>query len=186
MNKILRILLEVPMGLLKEVFLIIKNRYNGRFTFRVAVSPFSEMTVDKGGSIAFGKDFRQRSGSHIRIRKEAKVIIGHNVSVNHNCMIVSHENIIIGNDVQFSPNVMVYDHDHDFRTIGGVKEMKYNQSPIVIGNNVWIGANSVILRGTTIGDNSVIAAGSVIKGDYPASSLVIQKREDIVKQIKEE
>lgn len=54
--------------------------------------------------------------------------------------------------------------------------MKFQTSPIVIGNNVWIGANTLILRGTTIGDNCVVAGGSVIRGNYPADTVIVQKR----------
>lgn len=43
---------------------------------------------------------------------------------------------------------------------------------IIIGNNVWIGLNSTILKGTTIGGNSIIAAGSIVKGKFPNNSLI--------------
>ena len=56
-------------------------------------------------------------------------------------------------------------------------------SPVVIGKNVWIGANTTILAGTHIGDNCVIAAGSVIKGDIEKSKLVIQKRSTEIRTI---
>ena len=52
----------------------------------------------------------------------------------------------------------------------------FKTSPVIIGNNVWIGANTVILRGTEIGDNCVIGAGCVIKGKYGANSVIVQKR----------
>ena len=51
---------------------------------------------------------------------------------------------------------------------------------MIIGDNVWIGANTVILRGSIIDNGCVIGAGSVIKGEYPPDSVVIQKREDTV------
>ena len=54
--------------------------------------------------------------------------------------------------------------------------MKFKTAPITIGNNVWIGANTLILRGTTIGDNCVVAGGSVIRGNYPSNTVIIQKR----------
>ena len=57
----------------------------------------------------------------------------------------------------------------------------YKASPVSIGNNVWVGANSVILRGVEIGDNCVVAAGTVVtKGSYPANTLIREKRELIV------
>ena len=56
--------------------------------------------------------------------------------------------------------------------IRNIEEVERNFSlPIVIGDDVWIGANSVILPGVTIGDNSVIGAGSVVTQDIPANSV---------------
>ena len=91
-------------------------------------------------------------------------------------MIACHKRVIIGDDVQFSPNVQIYDHDHDFRVEGGVKAGKYKTGTIEIGNNVWIGANTIILRGTKIGNDAVIAAGSIVKGEIPEGAVFVQKR----------
>lgn len=124
-----------------------------------------------------------RSNSHIGVLGNAELTIGDNVSLQHGDMLVCHERIIVGDNVQFSPNVMIYDHDHDFRTKDGLKKLLYKTSPIKIGNNVWIGSNAVILRGTTIGDNSVIGAGCVVKGNVPAYTLLVQKRENQKKEI---
>lgn len=185
MNKYVRIMIEVPTGILKMSMIKLFHRTSVKLPFISAISPSAEITVDRKGQVSIGSRFRQRSGSHIRIRKGAKLKIGDNVSVNHGCMIVSHENITIGNNVQFSPNVMVYDHDHDYSADGGVKSLKYKCAPISIGNNVWIGANSVILRGTSIGDGTVIGAGSVVKGTVPAETIYIQKRRTELRQVNE-
>ena len=179
MNKYTRMAIEVPTGIIKIIILKIFRKNFVELPVKCAISPLAEITVDRGAKVCIGSDYRQRSGSHIRARKNAQLKIGKNVSVNHGCMIVCHENIEIGNDVQFSPNVMVYDHDHDFRAEGGIKAMKYKNSPIKIGNNVWIGANSVILRGSVIGDDCVIAAGSIVKGEISAGTVFIQKRHTV-------
>ena len=57
-----------------------------------------------------------------------------------------------------------------------MKAGKYKTGSIEIGNNVWIGANTIILRGTKIGDNAVIAAGSIVKGEVPTGAVIVQKR----------
>ena len=117
-----------------------------------------------------------RDGAKIRVRKGAVCKIGRNTSINCNNMIACHKRVIIGDDVQFSPNVQIYDHDHDFRAEGGVKAGKYKTGTIEIGNNVWIGANTIILRGTKIGNDAVIAAGSIVKGEIPEGAVFVQKR----------
>lgn len=156
-----------------------------KFTWLNIVSPFSEIEINGNGALSLGKNLKIRSGSKIRVRKNARLEIGENVSLNHGCIFTCHEYIKIGNDVQFGPNVLIYDHDHDFRKKNGLKELFFKTSPVQIGNNVWIGANVVILRGSKIGDNCVIAAGSIIKGSFNDNSVVIQKREDSVIKIEE-
>lgn len=74
------------------------------------------------------------------------------------------------------------DHDHDYRTSGGIKELQYKKNPIQIGSNVWIGANSVILRGVKIGDNVVVAAGSIVKEDIESGTLYYHNRNKMEKK----
>lgn len=148
------------------------------------ISPFTEITVDKGGFLRIGKMIKIRSGTKVRVRKKGILIIGDNLGISNNCVITAYEKIEIGDGVQFGPGVLVYDHDHDFRAPGGLAANKFKTAPIKIGNNVWIGANSIILRGSSIGDNSVIAAGSIIKGEVPDNSVVYQKRNTIINRYK--
>ncbi len=145
------------------------------------ISPLTEITMDRGAKLKIGKRFKMRDGAKIRVRKGAICIIGNNSSINCNNMIACRERVEIGNDVMLSPNVQIYDHDHDFRATDGLKSGKYKTTPVKIGNNVWIGANTVILRGTEIGDNCVIGAGCIVKGKYKEGSVIIQKRNEEVK-----
>ena len=140
------------------------------------VSPRAELTVDRGARLSIGSGFKMRPGAVLRVRRGAVCRIGKNVSFNLNNMLACQEAVTLGDDVILSPNVQIYDHDHDYRAEGGVAAMKYKTSPVVIGSNVWIGANCVILRGTHIGDNCVIGAGCVLRGDIPANSVVTQER----------
>lgn len=157
---------------------------NFQSSFVNIISMFTEITLDYGGKLKIGNHFKMRDGAKIRVRRGANCIIGNNTSVSSNNIITCHEKIVIGDNVQLSPNVQIYDHDHDFRVEDGIKSMKYRTSPVTIGDNVWIGANSVILRGASIGNNSIIAANSVVKGKVPADSVYIQKREATIKEIR--
>lgn len=176
MNKYLRAAVCVPCGILKMSWTKLFHGTHFSTSLICQVSPNSEITMDKTAQLHIGKRFRLRDGAKIRVRDKALCVIGDNTSINTNNMIVCHELVAIGDNCQFSPNVQVYDHDHDFRVTGGLGAMKYKTSPIRIGNNVWIGANTVILRGTEIGDNCVIGAGCIVKGVVPAGSVIVQKR----------
>ncbi len=176
MNKYVHAAYCVPCGILKMA--CIKLFHFGSFTGPkiCMVSPLTEITLDKGGKLEIGNRFKMRDGAKIRVRNGAVCKIGKNTSVNCNNMIACREKIKIGDNVQFSPNVQIYDHDHDFRTEGGINAGKYKTGSIEIGNNVWVGSNTVILRGTKIGDDVVIGAGSIVKGEVPAGTVYIQKR----------
>lgn len=177
MNKYLRGLVVIPCGTIKMLWtkLFHISSFNGPVLCQV--SPFTEITMDKGAKLSIGKDFKMRDGAKIRIRKNATCIVGSNTAISSNNIITCRKHISIGNNCQLSPNVLIYDHDHDFRAEGGIWEGKYKESPIEIGDNCWIGANTVILRGTKIGDNCVVGAGCVLNGEYPEGSVIIQKRE---------
>lgn len=110
------------------------------------------------GVIKLGKDVATRRNVEFRVER-GNISIGDKSFFNNNCLIVCHSKIYIGNNCSFGPNVMIFDHDHDFRYKGGKNAGKFKTSSVIIGNNVWVGANTVILRGTTIGDNCVIGAG---------------------------
>ncbi len=178
MNKYVRAAVCVPCGMIKMIWTKLCHPTSFSGPIISLISPFTEITMDRGAKLKIGKSFKMRDGAKIRVRKGATCIIGNNSSVNCNNMIACRERIEIGNDVMLSPNVQIYDHDHDFRAVGGVKAGKYRTAPVKIGNNVWIGANTVILRGTEIGDNCVIGAGCVVNGKYKEGSVIIQKRKD--------
>lgn len=149
---------------------------NLKFSVVERFSPNVVVEINKGGILHLGKMVRAHTGCKLKVRKGATLMLGDNVRINYNCMIFCHESISIGAGCEFGPNVLVYDHDHDFKCEEGIKSGKYLTAPVTIGENVWIGANTVILRGTTIGDNAVIGAGSIVKGDVAPGAVFYQKR----------
>lgn len=148
-------------------------------------SPNVVVEVNRGGKFYLGNMVRVHSGCKIKVRSDADFYIGDNVKVNYNCIFICRKKIQIGEGTEFGPSVYVYDHDHDFRA--GLKNNKFNEAPVVIGKNCWIGANTVILRGSELGDGCVVAAGSVISGKYEPNSVIIQKRTDkVIAYVEEE
>lgn len=89
--------------------------------------------------------------------------------MNHNCSITCADRIVIGNNVIMANNVVIVDHDHKLAHKGIVDGL--TSSLVVIGDNVWIGANAVILKSVTIGEGAVIAAGAVVNCDVPAHEI---------------
>ena len=77
-------------------------------------------------------------------RDEAKIRIGFNVYLNSGCQIISHKCIMIGDFVQMGQNVIILDHDHEFVVGKGIQNEKFKCDDIIIEDNVWIGANTII------------------------------------------
>lgn len=145
------------------------------------ISPNVVLEFNKKSKVHLGDRVRIHSGGKIKVRSKAELYIGNDVKINYNCIIACHEKISIGEGTEFGPSVYLYDHDHDFRA--GLKNDKYKTAPITIGKNCWIGANTIILRGSVIGDNCVIAAGSIVTGEIPENKILIQKRESVISSV---
>ena len=92
--------------------------------------------------------------------------------------------IFVGNNVLFGPNVTLSAGTHPIHPELRSKQAQYN-IPIHIGNNVWIGANSVILPGVNIGDNSVIGAGSIVTKDIPSNVIAVGNPCRVLREINE-
>lgn len=183
MNKYIKNAVCIPYGTIKLLWTKLFHLSNYKGTLLCYASLSSEITMDRGGVLSIGKMLKIRNGAKIIVRKGGKCVIGRHCFINSNSLIVCHNNIQIGDYCQISPHVQIYDHDHDFRDKEGLKSKTYKCEPVVIGNNVWIGAGSVILRGTRIGDGCIIGAGSVIKGNIPSDTVVVQKRNTIIKAV---
>ena len=96
----------------------------------------------------------------------ARIEIGTKTGLNRRVEIMARERITIGDDCAIGWDVQIVDNDgHEF---DGVQ----SNAPVTIGDGVWIGARSLIMKGVTIGDKAVIAAGSVVTRDVAAGALV--------------
>ena len=108
--------------------------------------------------------------------------IGKNTMVSFGAKLDTHRGkILIGNNCLITHGVKILSHDGAMRLI----DSSDNGNGIVrIGNNVFVGVNSIILRNITIGDNVVIAAGSVVNKDVPSNTLVAGNPARIIKELK--
>ena len=100
------------------------------------------------------------------------VYVGSNFYANFNLTLVDDGDIYIGDKVLIGPNVTIATANHPVNPELRAKSWQYNK-PVHIGNNVWIGAGSVLVPGVTVGDNSVIGAGSVVVKDIPANCVAV-------------
>ena len=113
-------------------------------------------------------------GSHIRV--------GKNFFANYNCTIIDVAKVIIGNNCQMAPNVAIYTAGHPVHPDTRNTAYEYGKE-VRIGDNVWIGGNTVICPGVSIGDCCVIGAGSVVTKDIPAWTIAAGNPCRVIREI---
>lgn len=159
----------------------------------ITISPSTDVRIDTKFDFKTGRKEKSISigdnciinGSFIFESDKGAVTIGNNVFVGKNVRFFSRNNIKIGNDVMIAENVTFYDHNshslnwkdrlYDTQSLTQAKSSEERvkiknwnnvlDAPIFIDNNVWIGMDSLILKGVTIGEGAIIGARSVVTKD---------------------
>lgn len=113
--------------------------------------------------------------------------IGENTFVNTNCMFLDDNLIRIGKNGLIAPYVQIYTAVHPLKASDRIyqdgESTRYRTSTkqVILGDNVWIGGNSVIFPGVTIGNNVTVGAGSVVTKDIPDDVLAFGNPCQVVK-----
>ena len=120
--------------------------------------------------LPYKSGYRSFVWDKVHIDSPSKLSIGNNVSINRGCIINAAGKVSILDDVLIGPEVIIYSQNHIYKSLQKkINEQGYVESSVVISENVWIGARSIVLPGVKIGSNSVIGAGSVITKDIPSN-----------------
>lgn len=126
------------------------------------------------GQVPWPVHFTSEVRNHTKIKKGIMCDPGDNPNI----YIQANNGIIIGHNVGFGAGTSLIsaNHNHNDHSIHD------ECGPIVIGNNVFVGTNSVILPGVQIGDNVVIGAGSIVAKDIPSNSIAVGNPCKVIKQ----
>ena len=152
------------------MWLVRAPRLRGGHSFQVG--SHSAIKVSSQGRLKRRNGLIFRRG--LTLVLDGPMTCGSNVFFNCYAYVSVKQALVIGDGVRFGERVSIHDADHRFEPLPlDVSEVEaYDCSAISIGNRVWVGANSIILRGASIGDDAVIAAGSVVRGKIPSGVLV--------------
>ena len=116
-------------------------------------------------------------GKNVRICSSAKIIgnapliIGENVWIGHDTMIIASARVTIESHVNIAPRVYIGTGTHEIDTLGVSVAGGGKSLPVTIGEGAWICANSSIIAGVKIGKRSIVAAGAVVLHDVPDGEL---------------
>lgn len=142
-----------------------------RFTGRPVIYGQSP-SISGGRAVSFGDRLQLRGFDGritVRSMEDAPIVIGHHVLLNSGVTIQATSGVMIGDNCLIGDNCQIQDTNYHEVDEGGAVE----GAPIVIGRNVWLGRDVIVLPGVTIGDHSVVAARSVVTKSIPERSLAI-------------
>lgn len=109
--------------------------------------------------------------------------LGEKVYFNVNCVVLDAAKVTIGSNVFIGPGVHIYTATHPTNAVE--RQTVEFAKPVSIGNDCWIGGNTVICPGVTIGNGCTIGAGSVVTKDIPKNSLAVGNPVRVIKKLKE-
>jgi maltose O-acetyltransferase len=132
----------------------------------------------------FVSSYLKKCGRNLRVKKGAeispKVEVGDDSELGTRCMIQSH--CIIGSNVIMGPDVKVYSRNHIYESLDKpIQFQGKRQYSTKIGNDVWIGANVIILAGVNVGNHVIIGAGYVVTKDVSDYAIVGGNPAQIIK-----
>lgn len=177
----LKKLLIMLINFIRMAFLNAVHMGNVNASLVQNINPRTEIAVGEKSKLTLKHSVFTRRNVSFRV-EGGELTIGTSF-FNQGCSITCMDNIQIGDNCLFGPNVVVVDHDHEYRYTDERRGNHYRKAPISIGNNVWIGANVTILRGTQIEDGAVIGAGCIIRGKVEKNTVVVNKQDIHIKNI---
>ena len=146
---------------------LLRNTYNCEIHESAYVSPDANVFPEDGGIFCLGANSWVASRCVLR----GGLTVGENCSFNVGVLSIG--KVTIGNDVRIAANSQLMGFNHGFERVDiPLCQQAHSSKGIIIEDDVWVGANVIILDGVTIGSHSVLAAGSVITKDVPAYSIV--------------
>jgi maltose O-acetyltransferase len=107
---------------------------------------------------------------YCRIIGDSKIVIDDDFYLNVACHFLGE--IYIGKHVMIGPKTIIWGRDHGMAMDKPMKHQPHTREKIIIKDDVWIGANAIILKGVTIGTGAVVAAGAVVTKDVPDYAIV--------------
>ena len=163
----------------RKMFLTSKGKIHSSFKLgpnnSIVIHPESEIYINENVSI--------NQHNFITVHKNAKFSIGKNTYITRATISCLGE-INIGENCILGEGMKIFDHNHQYsKDPFSVSKTDFTTGIVKMGNNVWTGANVVILKDVTIGNNVIIGAGCVIHKDVPDNSIIVNKQEYLIKHI---
>ncbi len=163
-------------------YLVLRLSYRNLRVDLFIVKRGADIYVDPGARVRFGRGVRFLRDFTGRFY--GQVTIGDNVYFNRGCYVSVHEALRIGSNCLFGEHVVIHDENHiPGRGAEPIDSRGFTTAPIIIGDNVWVGAKAAILAGVHVGNNAVIGANAVVTRDVPANTIVVGVPATVLREI---
>jgi acetyltransferase-like isoleucine patch superfamily enzyme len=153
--------------LLSYLFLSYVGLRDSEFISRARINAFRT----RGASIGLKSTFQ----TGVRLYNSKCITIGNNTFLGRDVKVYAYgSHVTIGENTLIASDVKIITRNHKFDSLEvNINEQGYSSSPIIIGSNVWIGFNVVVLEGVRIGDGCVIGANSLVTKDIPSNTIAV-------------
>ena len=143
----------------------------GRISRKVSIGP--RCMVERPGCLVLGSRVVLEHDVYLKVVTDsAHLHIGSRSFVGRGVEIDCQEKISIGEHVLLAPGCFITDHNHDIAADRRIDQQRCVSAPVAIEDDVWIGANAVILPGVKIGQGAVVGAGAVVTSDVDSFTVV--------------
>ncbi len=122
-------------------------------------------------------------GTYIRFRGPGEILLGDHVHLSSGVIIDSKKKVSIGSFTLVGEYTTITDSDHNYKNTGLERHNSFIIRPTSIGANVWLGGRCAVLKGVTIGNNVVVGANTVVSTDIPDNCVVMGAKGKVVKHI---
>ncbi len=156
-----------------ELFLILRRlrKAGQQIAASATFGPRTQLRIDPSARLSIGERVQVLHDSWLIAHPDNTLEIEEDVFISQHCTVSG--NVRIGRGTLIGGFVTIIDGNHVIDdTRKPIREQGGKQMPILIGEEVWIGSNAVILQGVTIGDGAVVAANATVTHDVPAGAVV--------------
>ncbi len=186
---------------IRKLILLVNNflfniLYSSKFENKINIFGWPVIQITKGSMVKVGQNLTLISTSYFSgpgvnhpviirtLSKDAYIQIGNDVGISGGG-IVAQEMVTLGNSVMLGANTFITDTDFHTLDIKNRRHASENikSAPVNIRENVFIGMDSLVLKGTTIGENTIIGARSVVTKDIPANCIAAGNPAKVIRQI---
>lgn len=190
------------MGIKRKIFSLFIKKYLNFKNIEIGSNPvfygMPHLNIARGGKVVIGDNVvlcSTSAGNPLGVNHrivlsvvfpDAKIIVGNNTGIS-GAAICAAKSVSIGNDCLLGANITITDYDfHSVKPNGRRYNTNFNDigcKPVVIEDNVWLGMNTTVLKGVTIGENSIIAAGSVVTKSVPSDCIAGGNPARVIKKL---